>query len=85
MDVRYLLERVRATQPQSSALDVRQRRRNVHGAFVAVGAVPKKTRIVLIDDVMTTGSTVREAALALRRAGAVSVEVWCCARAARDP
>ena len=36
--------------------------------------------ITLVDDVMTTGATVRGAANALRRAGARSVEVWCLAR-----
>jgi len=34
----------------------------------------------VIDDVMTTGSTVREIAWALRRAGAGTIDVWCLAR-----
>jgi predicted amidophosphoribosyltransferase len=38
--------------------------------------------VVLLDDVMTTGSTLETLALAVRRAGAQRVAVWVCARAA---
>ncbi len=41
-------------------------------------------RIVIVDDVITTGSTVAELARALRRAGAASIDVWCVARARLD-
>ena len=36
--------------------------------------------VALVDDVMTTGATVREAAAQLLRAGAASVQVWVVAR-----
>jgi predicted amidophosphoribosyltransferase len=37
-------------------------------------------RVAIVDDVVTTGSTVRECAWALLRAEAASVQVWCVAR-----
>jgi predicted amidophosphoribosyltransferase len=54
------------------------RRRNVRGAFCARGPVP--ARIWLVDDVVTTGSTLGEAARALRRAGARYIVGICVAR-----
>lgn len=77
---RELLVRVRHTQPQTG-LNPKERRQNVKGAF----AVPrpelvKGKNILLIDDVFTTGSTVRECAQVLRRAGARRVDVLTVAR-----
>jgi predicted amidophosphoribosyltransferase len=37
-------------------------------------------RLALVDDVMTTGATLREAAITLLRAGAADVQVWVLAR-----
>jgi ComF family protein len=72
-----LLERTRATESQVG-LTRDQRRRNVSGAF----AVPERRRadiegksILLIDDVLTTGSTVGACARVLRRSGASRVNV----------
>ncbi|MEJ2454273.1 MAG: ComF family protein [Candidatus Thiodiazotropha sp.] len=72
------LRRVRATPPQSR-LDRRARRRNLHAAFSADGAV-KGRHIALLDDVITTGATVTAASLALLRAGAKQIDVWALAR-----
>jgi ComF family protein len=71
------LERLRDT-PSQTGLERPARRRNVRGAFRARQPVPR--RIWLVDDVVTTGSTLAEAARALRRAGARRVVGVCVAR-----
>jgi predicted amidophosphoribosyltransferase len=58
-----------------------ERRRNVRGAFAATRAPPG--RIVLVDDVYTTGATASEAARCLLRAGARRVDVVTFARTVR--
>lgn len=74
-----VLHRVRATRPQTE-LRARARRRNLQGAFRARAPVP--AHVALLDDVMTTGNTLGECAMALRAAGAERVEAWVVARAA---
>lgn len=73
------LQRIRATAPQTG-LDARARRRNLRGAFVADVAMSGQ-RVLLIDDVITTGSSMLEASRACRRAGALEVRVLAVARA----
>jgi predicted amidophosphoribosyltransferase len=75
-----LLDRPRAGQPQRG-LGLPERRRNVAGAFAACRSPP--LRIVLVDDVYTTGATASEAARCLRRAGARTVDVVTFARTVR--
>lgn len=75
------LRKVRRTERQST-LPGDRRRANVRGAFEAGARAPE--RVLVVDDVATSGSTARECAAALRRAGARDVDVWCFARATRD-
>ena len=77
-----VLKRVRAT-PQQVGLSKAQRADNVQGAFrVADGEKAQVTgrRIVLVDDVLTSGATVDTCARALLRAGAAHVDVLVFAR-----
>ncbi len=69
------LLRTRRTAPQTG-LSRRERRRNMRGAFtVDEKAGLEGQRLVLLDDVLTTGATVEEAARVLMAAGAASVDV----------
>ena len=78
---RRALKRVRKTEPQIT-LSAKERRDNVRNAFEVghVGAVSGK-RIVLVDDVLTTGCTADECARVLKKAGALEVTVITAARA----
>jgi ComF family protein len=72
---------VRRPGQRQRGLALAERRRNVRAAFRAVASAP--ARVVLVDDVYTSGSTAAAAASALRRAGATRVEVVTFARAVR--
>lgn len=75
-----LLLRTRATHAQVS-LSGRERRQNLGGAFaVSQPARIQGRRVLLVDDVLTTGTTVNECAKALKAAGADAVEVLTLAR-----
>lgn len=78
-----IVRRIRYTKPQFN-LKPRQRSRNVRGAFAFVGrkknAVAGK-RVLIVDDIMTTGATCNEVARIFREAGAASVSIAVFARA----
>ena len=75
-----LLVRRRRTPPQGH-MTVRQRRDNVRGAFVlGSGRDVVGRRVLLIDDVMTTGATIEACARCLTEAGAAAVDVLTLAR-----
>lgn len=74
------LRRKRNTRAQSG-LSGQQRRCNVRGAFSWRGWYPPPRHVVVVDDVMTTGTTVAECARVLKKAGSKRVDVWVAARA----
>lgn len=76
-----LCQRVRHTEKQSR-LDARSRRANLHKAFVCKSTLPS-TPVVIVDDVVTTGSTVAALSQTLIDAGIRDVSVFCLARANR--
>lgn len=82
-DARLLLRPVSTA--HQAALPKAARENNLHQAFMVD---PRRRRevqgrtIAVVDDVMTTGATLREATRALLQAGALAVEVWALARTA---
>lgn len=68
----YGLERIRNTRSQVE-LSAEERRHNVAGAFEAIPDIVREKQVLLIDDVTTTGSTIKECTLALKAAGASAV------------
>ena len=80
-----LLRRVRDT-PTQTRMDARQRRDNMAGAFRVPESACEKlagSDMLLVDDVVTTGSTADACARALKDAGARKVSVLCFASTAR--
>src|SRR5438093_2068264 len=76
-----LLERTRYTTTQT-ALDRSERMENLHNAFrLRKNANVRSLRVLLVDDVLTTGSTLNECARVLKRGGAFSVHAATAARA----
>lgn len=74
------LRRTRQTETQT-ALSRDQRAANVRKAFAMTGSFPLNgKRVILIDDVFTTGATTNACARVLRSAGATDVCVWTVAR-----
>jgi ComF family protein len=66
--------------PVQAGLTARHRQKNMKNAFSIQKTFDFK-RVALIDDVMTTGSTVNEAAKILKQHGAAQVDIWTIARA----
>ena len=76
MPAQPLLRKIRNNRPQSGIRSDAKRRANVLGAYVATASCPLEgKRILLLDDIITTGSTAGECARILLTAGAK--EVYC--------
>ncbi|MDP2786703.1 MAG: ComF family protein [Pseudomonadota bacterium] len=71
-------QRIRDT-PSQAGLDLKTRQRNLRGAFACNLDLSGK-RVALIDDVMTSGSSLNELAHVVRKAGAIEIQAWVLAR-----
>jgi ComF family protein len=81
LPTRNVLERIRYTTTQT-AYDRAERMENLHGAFrLRKNRDVRGLHVLLIDDVLTTGSTLSECARILRKQGALSVHAATTARA----
>lgn len=79
-----LLIRKKETQPQAQSKSLLSRYLNLKGAFVinlnCRGVINHASNIILVDDIVTSGSTVKEAARVLKEAGAKKVYVLALAK-----
>jgi ComF family protein len=74
----FCMRRHKATAPQSG-LNRQQRIRNIRNAFAMQGRL-EVAHVALVDDVMTTGMTIEQAAKALKKSGVGRVDAWVVAR-----
>lgn len=72
------IQRIKFTMPQSG-LAALERKRNMDNAF-SISENYSGLYIALVDDVITTGCTVRECARLLVKHGAAKIDLWCAAR-----
>ncbi len=79
LDTQYV-RRVKPTVAQQT-LNLKQRKQNIKGCFEVQAKHQLYKHVVLVDDVITTGSTVNELATALKEGGVEKVGVWSIARA----
>lgn len=72
------VKRIRHTAAQSG-LTAKERKQNIKNAFNVNGSYAD-LHIAIIDDVVTTGQTMRELCQTLKNNGCKRIDVWCCAR-----
>jgi predicted amidophosphoribosyltransferase len=60
-------------------LPLKARKKNIRGAFEVRQAFAMR-HVAVVDDVVTTGSTVNELARILRQVGVQRIQIWSCAR-----
>lgn len=80
-----LLERVKDTGSQARVSSSHERQRNMRDAFKATRTLPKDSQIVLVDDIVTTGSTLLACRDALIAAGAGEVTALTLADREKNP
>ncbi|WP_394752631.1 ComF family protein [Crenothrix sp.] len=66
--------------PHQTGLSAKKRRQNLRRAFSVQKPIPAN-HVVILDDVMTTGSTANALAVELKKSGVNRVDIWVCARA----
>ncbi len=71
------IQKIKNTLPQA-ALEAKARRQNIRNSF-KIKPIPYQ-HVILIDDLITTGSTANELAYQLKKQGALSVQLWCIAK-----
>jgi ComF family protein len=74
----HALQRIRATPPQQR-LSESARKMNLHRAFICRENFQGQ-HVALLDDVVTTGSTLCEISKLLRNQGIASLQIWCICR-----
>lgn len=74
-----LFRRTRSTRSQRG-MDRKQRQKNLRGAFQLTQSVRKLESVAIVDDVVTTGSTVQQLCKLLLDAGVKSVDIYCICR-----
>lgn len=72
------IEKTKATPPQAK-LTAKQRKNNLRSSFALRKNIPSAT-IAIVDDVITTGTTMYEIAKLLKKSGAPKLQAWACAR-----
>ncbi len=78
------VRRIRATKAQAKCSG-EERRTNLHDAILADVEAVQGKRVLLVDDVVTTGSTLQACVQALKQAGATEIACICLARGGLDP
>lgn len=73
LPVKNILSRVHDSRPSQAQLEKDERRKNIKGAFFVKNATEIGENIILVDDVITTGSTIEEATKVLKKAGGKNV------------
>ena len=83
LPIANILFRKKKTLPQAQTTGRLERSYNIQNAFMVYEEVENSVKgknVILIDDVITTGNTLKEAAKTLKEAGAKQVFAWCLAK-----
>lgn len=73
LPVKNILSRVHDSRPSQAQLEKRERRKNIKGAFFVGSSVKIPEKIIIVDDVITTGATIEEATKILKKAGGKNI------------